>query len=718
MRLKKGLLMAVLGIALCNAPNLMQAQQGPSMYGDAAKADVKMNYVYSFEEALKRAKEEKKLIFFNCFADWAVPCHQMNKAVFSDQKFCDYMDKHFVNLFVDVTRRGEGEALAEKYSIRTFAHYLVLDENGEVVLRIVGGKKLPEFQETLKLAFSDKTSLKGTEAKYNSGKYTKKDLANYLTALDLADEEEKFKSIAKVYLGMISPKEYAKAENWTVIRNSITDRNSDLYNYVVEHKADFVKSVGAEKVNNLVEMMYGSDLFNIASGKTPYDPAQMLDLYTGMQKADLPETSMCYLMYDVAKLRGEKKYAELIKLMSERGKELEHGKTAVELSFDFPEMSEADKQLVGNYLLKTAEGESGSAKKRLTELANAILYGDVAGIQFEEGTFAEALAKAKQTNKLVFMDCYTSWCGPCKMMSSKVFTQNEVGDYFNQNFVSIKVDMEKGEGIELAKKYKVSAYPTMLVLDAEGNVIYTLVGACDANSLVQQVRQHSDPSKGYAVCKKAYETGERTPEVVANYITVMIAAKEMTPQQGDSLANAYCQALSDQDFVAKETWMLLESCIFNPQGETFARMMKLHDALTKETEAQKVDKKIERVAFLYAIDYLRGVAGKDAVMAVLGQVKEGTYPDEYTLKLVYELLQLNDTAAVMDFFKTRVKNMKNAQDRLNMDTLIPYYMPKATDEQKKEMEKYIEETLQNCDRRAYNKYMDLYTVIKDGGYAD
>ena len=41
-----------------------------SMYGDAAKADVKMKYVYSFEEALKRAKEEHKLIFFNCFADY------------------------------------------------------------------------------------------------------------------------------------------------------------------------------------------------------------------------------------------------------------------------------------------------------------------------------------------------------------------------------------------------------------------------------------------------------------------------------------------------------------------------------------------------------------------------------------------------------------------------------------------------------------------------
>ena len=63
-----------------------------SMYGDAVKADVKMKYVYSFEEALKKAKEEHKLIFFNCFADW--------------------MDKHFVNFFIDVTSR-EGKSLAE-----------------------------------------------------------------------------------------------------------------------------------------------------------------------------------------------------------------------------------------------------------------------------------------------------------------------------------------------------------------------------------------------------------------------------------------------------------------------------------------------------------------------------------------------------------------------------------------------------------------------------
>ena len=136
------------------------------MYGDAAKADVKMNYVYSFEEALKRAKEEKKLIFFNCFADWAVPCHQMNKAVFSDQKFCDYMDKHFVNLFMDMST-PEGKNFRDRYQIKFMAHYVVLDAEGNLVHRIVGGARLPEFQEKVACALSPETSLVGMNAAYD-----------------------------------------------------------------------------------------------------------------------------------------------------------------------------------------------------------------------------------------------------------------------------------------------------------------------------------------------------------------------------------------------------------------------------------------------------------------------------------------------------------------------------------------------------------------------
>ena len=74
-----------------------------------------------------------------------------------------------------------------------------------------------------------------------------------------------------------------------------------------------------------------------------------------------------------------------------------------------------------------------------------------AQINFREGGFAEALEAAKSENKLVFMDCYTSWCGPCKLMASKEFVQEKAGEYFNPRFVSVKIDMEKGEGVELRK---------------------------------------------------------------------------------------------------------------------------------------------------------------------------------------------------------------------------------------------------------------------------
>ena len=76
-----------------------------------------------------------------------------------------------------------------------------------------------------------------------------------------------------------------------------------------------------------------------------------------------------------------------------------------------------------------------------------------AQINFREGGFAEALEAAKSENKLVFMDCYTSWCGPCKLMASKEFVQEKAGEYFNPRFVSVKIDMEKGEGVELRKRY-------------------------------------------------------------------------------------------------------------------------------------------------------------------------------------------------------------------------------------------------------------------------
>ena len=84
------------------------------------------------------------------------------------------------------------------------------------------------------------------------------------------------------------------------------------------------------------------------------------------------------------------------------------------------------------------------------------------GVDFKELTMQEALTLAEKEKKMVFVDFYTTWCGPCKMMSSKVFTREQVGAYFNREFVNLKVDAEKGEGVELAKKYSSDEAPAFI----------------------------------------------------------------------------------------------------------------------------------------------------------------------------------------------------------------------------------------------------------------
>lgn len=116
------------------------------------------------------------------------------------------------------------------------------------------------------------------------------------------------------------------------------------------------------------------------------------------------------------------------------------------------------------------------------------------GVDFKSLTMKEAQAVAEKEKKMIFIDFYTTWCGPCKMMSSEVFTQDQVGEYFNRTFVNLKVDAEKGEGVELAKKYQVKAYPTFVVLRADGTEVYRTAGAVRRMSLSTRLGKELIPS--------------------------------------------------------------------------------------------------------------------------------------------------------------------------------------------------------------------------------
>src|SRR5690349_7736284 len=139
-------------------------------------------------------------------------------------------------------------------------------------------------------------------------------------------------------------------------------------------------------------------------------------------------------------------------------------------------------------------------------------------IKFETGSFASVLAKAKKENKPIMMDAYTTWCGPCKMMDKQVFTNDTVADYFNANFIAYKSDMEKGEGLELVKRYEVRAYPNFIFIAPDGSVEHRAVGARPPKAFVEVGKEALNPEKRYGFYQKKYDAGDRSPAFLTQFI--------------------------------------------------------------------------------------------------------------------------------------------------------------------------------------------------------
>jgi len=175
-------------------------------------------------------------------------------------------------------------------------------------------------------------------------------------------------------------------------------------------------------------------------------------------------------------------------------------------------------------------------------------------INFEHTQLAAALQKAKQLHKLVFVDCYTEWCGPCKGMAANVFTQDTVANFFNKEFVNVKLDMEKGEGIKARETYKVEAYPSFLLLDESGKVVYKFVGGMDANKFLANIHEGISPKNKVAVLSKRYESGDRSADLVRAYIKLKIEMLEKTSAK--AIADTFFTRLKPSERVLPENWFL------------------------------------------------------------------------------------------------------------------------------------------------------------------
>lgn len=223
-------------------------------------------------------------------------------------------------------------------------------------------------------------------------------------------------------------------------------------------------------------------------------------------------------------------------------------------------------------------------------LGSLTLYAQEKGIEFQHITYREALDKAKAENKLVFMDCYTSWCGPCQNMLKNVFSRNDVGEFFNPRFINVKFDMEKGEGIELRKKFDIRAFPTFLLIRPDGVVQHRIVGGGKAEDFIARVSRGMQEESSLLYLEKHQAKGKLNKKQRSLYMLALKDAGEDLKIK--EVSGKEFEQLNDKERCSLEYWGLYDQREVGPGDERFAYLLKNKKKFDGQIGKELVDEKI------------------------------------------------------------------------------------------------------------------------------
>ena len=262
------------------------------------------------------------------------------------------------------------------------------------------------------------------------------------------------------------------------------------------------------------------------------------------------------------------------------------------------------------------------------------------GVKFLTGSWKDVLTAAKQANRPVFVDLYTTWCGPCKIMAKQAFPDPNVSQKFNANFISYQLDAEKGEGIDLAKHYAVTAYPTSLYVTGDGDLIYRVVGYTGIKGMIDEANKAIEAAKDpkpLAVYEQEYKGGRRDTTFLHGYLTKRAV---VSLPDGEALEN-YLAAIPTQDWTSDKNIVAISGNLTNSRLKVYSLFYDY--AMKIRTQDRNTYGKIMGgIKLANMTDYQRAITSKD-----VGQLERLIHNEQ---QYIIALVRVPPTADALDRF--------------------------------------------------------------------
>ncbi|MCR9011551.1 thioredoxin family protein [Gabonibacter chumensis] len=187
------------------------------------------------------------------------------------------------------------------------------------------------------------------------------------------------------------------------------------------------------------------------------------------------------------------------------------------------------------------------------------------GIRFFEGTYDEALAEAKKQNKLLFVDAYADWCGPCKQMAEKVFTLKTAGDYFNRHFICYKLNIDHPENKSFVRAQQIKSVPVLFFVNGGGKVVKQQLGGLNLSMLLhlgqEVLHEQKTPEELYEAVRKDPKDFVSQQALLLDYSRFMWGLeegkKEMWNDRVNMLFTEYCKRKGLENMINETDFLII-----------------------------------------------------------------------------------------------------------------------------------------------------------------